>query len=304
MLSFLRFARSIHLLGFLLWPADAVLAFVSSGDLRGPFVRGSGAYNTAGAGEDFEWGLGGWKIHHQDTGRFAVTDQWSAGGEFAVRTQTNVSGHQGPGYSISQLRALPPDRTYVLSFFYNASQLSTDSRIGSAFYVDFNGNRSWEPRLDAIVGAPGDRFAWTTFTAPSLPDEYPFATFPIDRRVVRDGDIVAGETAYIDEIAITPIELFALPTLAPAGDYNRDGVVDAADYSTWRDTLYSTTDLDADGDQDDVVGQGDYDVWRENFGLALGMGAAFPGSVPEPSSLVLSLASSVVAAIVCRYRRQ
>ncbi len=35
---------------------------------------------------------------------------------------------------------------------------------------------------------------------------------------------------------------------AVAGDYNGNGVVDAADYTIWRDTLGSTTDLRANGD--------------------------------------------------------
>jgi hypothetical protein len=175
-----------------------------------------------------------------------------------------------------------------LSFFYNASQLSTDSQIGSALYVDFNDNRSWEPRLDAIPGAPGDRFAWVEFTAPELPPDYPFGTFPIDRRVVRDGDIVAGEVAYLDEIGITPIEQFVLPLIAPPGDYNRDGYVDVADYSVWRNSLGSTTSLAADGNLNGVVDQGDYDLWRVHFGSSVA-GGGLAATAPEPTTLVLIL---------------
>ena len=50
------------------------------------------------------------------------------------------------------------------------------------------------------------------------------------------------------------------------GDYNSDNMVDAADYSVWRDTLGSTSDLRADGDGDHVVGPGDFAVWKQNFG--------------------------------------
>ncbi len=56
----------------------------------------------------------------------------------------------------------------------------------------------------------------------------------------------------------------AAPTLP--GDYNGDHVVDAADYTVWRDTLGSGSDLRADGDGDQVIGAGDYTVWRQNFG--------------------------------------
>ncbi len=51
-----------------------------------------------------------------------------------------------------------------------------------------------------------------------------------------------------------------------AGDYNFNGVVDAADMIVWRKTLGSSNDLRADGDFDGDVDQDDYDVWRSSFG--------------------------------------
>ena len=47
----------------------------------------------------------------------------------------------------------------------------------------------------------------------------------------------------------------------PPGDYNKNGVVDAADYVLWR-----KGDLAADSNGDTVVDQTDYDFWRANFG--------------------------------------
>lgn len=65
-------------------------------------------------------------------------------------------------------------------------------------------------------------------------------------------------------------------TVIPVGDYNANGVVDAADYSVWRDTLGSTTALDADGNGDQVVNELDYDVWRSRMGQTYsGMGGDF-----------------------------
>lgn len=57
---------------------------------------------------------------------------------------------------------------------------------------------------------------------------------------------------------------------ALAGDYNLDGTVDAADYTVWRDTLGSTTDLRANGDNTgasmNVIDTADYAIWGANFG--------------------------------------
>ena len=54
------------------------------------------------------------------------------------------------------------------------------------------------------------------------------------------------------------------------GDYNGNGIVDAADYTVWRDTLGSTTALAADGSGNLVVDQADYGVWKTNFGHTAG----------------------------------
>jgi uncharacterized protein YjbI with pentapeptide repeats len=57
------------------------------------------------------------------------------------------------------------------------------------------------------------------------------------------------------------------------GDYNFSGVVDAADYTVFRDTLGSTIDLRADGSGNGSVGPEDYGVWKMHFGETLPPGA-------------------------------
>ena len=51
-----------------------------------------------------------------------------------------------------------------------------------------------------------------------------------------------------------------------SGDYNFNGLVDAADYSVYEDTLGSSIDLRADGDASGLVDEPDYDQWRADFG--------------------------------------
>ena len=58
-------------------------------------------------------------------------------------------------------------------------------------------------------------------------------------------------------------------TASPTGDYNGNGVVDAADYVVWRKTLNlpaSPEGSGADGDQDGMIDSGDYPFWRDRFG--------------------------------------
>ena len=68
------------------------------------------------------------------------------------------------------------------------------------------------------------------------------------------------------------------------GDYNHDGVVDAGDYTVWRDTLgQSGIGLAADGSGNGTVDVADLTTWLEHYG-ATSAGAA----VPEPNSVFLA----------------
>jgi hypothetical protein len=84
--------------------------------------------------------------------------------------------------------------------------------------------------------------------------------------------------------------------LGLAGDYNGDGKVSAADYTVWRDTLGSSTDLRADGNNSTTIDPGDYTIWLDNFGAGFGSGAGSVAfAVPEPSALWLALGSLLFA---------
>jgi hypothetical protein len=93
------------------------------------------------------------------------------------------------------------------------------------------------------------------------------------------------------------------------GDYNKNGVVDAADYVVWRNTLGQLgANLAADqnspslGNADGVVDAYDYNYWSYYFGetpTGAGAGASRVGSVPEPSAFICIL---VLAALMSARR--
>lgn len=68
------------------------------------------------------------------------------------------------------------------------------------------------------------------------------------------------------------------------GDYNNDGVVDAIDYTVYRDALGSPTTLPNDTTPGTVSSPGDFDVWANNYGASVGSATA----VPEPASVLLA----------------
>ena len=81
----------------------------------------------------------------------------------------------------------------------------------------------------------------------------------------------------------------------PSGDYNANGIVDAADYIVWRNTSGQTgvtPGTGADGNSSGAIDPGDYAYWRARFGNAAGSGslAAAGSAVPEPTTSLLLLA--------------
>jgi hypothetical protein len=84
-----------------------------------------------------------------------------------------------------------------------------------------------------------------------------------------------GNVLDSDDVGLDNINFSQTPPGALNGDYNHNGIVDAADYTVWRDTLgQSGAMLDADGDHDGTVNAPDYGIWATNFGATPGSAAA------------------------------
>jgi hypothetical protein len=109
---------------------------------------------------------------------------------------------------------------------------------------------------------------------------------------VLGGQIDIG--AFEVQPAVQPPEL--------PGDYNLDSIVDAADYTVWRNTL-GTSDIEpysgADGDGNGSVEAADYGVWKSNYGQSLSTGAGSDAAAiaEPPASPPTALSAGAVDAV-------
>ena len=77
-----------------------------------------------------------------------------------------------------------------------------------------------------------------------------------------------------------------IATAGVAGDYNSNGVVDAADYIAWRNNQGTTQVLPNDP-IGGTIGAAQYNQWRTHFGQTAGSGTSVNVTVPEPATLTL-----------------
>jgi hypothetical protein len=133
---------------------------------------------------------------------------------------------------------------------------------------------------------------------------------------VANSGVVAGDPAGSGQLiqvfspggntvaTTTSAGTFNVQTVTPPagvlGDYNSNGVVDAADYVVWRDNPAS---LQNEGASPGIVDQEDYTFWRSRFGAIAGSSGA-AAAVPEPGTLVLMFAGLVILCIRENARRQ
>lgn len=132
---------------------------------------------------------------------------------------------------------------------------------------------------------------------PTLPLNNSFGD-PIFTTVPFRGDLNSGVTEDNFVVINQVIEVDLRP-----GDYNRDGKVNIADYTIWRDSLGSTTNLAADGNANNVVDTADFAVWKDHFGLTptpVFNSQLLSAKIPEPSALT-TLAVVIALGSFCRW---
>jgi T5SS/PEP-CTERM-associated repeat protein len=223
-------------------------------------------------------------------------------GNGAVSGETLNSGTVAPGQSVGSLAVvgeysqamggtLQIELGGSMSGEYDTLGVTGDANLDGTLEVllDSEGGNPFDPQL-------GHTFDFLSASA-TIVGEFSAADLPM---------LAAGR---MWQIRYSTNQVTLAVTLA--GDYNDNGIVDAADFTVWRDLLGATFDPRADGDTNGMVDSADYDVWKASFGLAAGggsgAGAAASGigpaatrlaSVPEPSFASILLIGTSLLLVV------
>lgn len=92
------------------------------------------------------------------------------------------------------------------------------------------------------------------------------------------------------------LSVMAAPVVA--GDYNGNGVVDAADYNVWRERLGQAGTLPNKdpSDNDNMITQAEYNFWKSRFGATSGSGGGTTSAIPEPGTWAIMMVGCLLAA--------
>lgn len=176
---------------------------------------------------------------------------------------------------------------------YTASITETEITLAIDLFRDgFRNDTRDESGVVVGVGTPG------------VPDAEVTYQIPTNTAIGYDSLRIGGPSGLTSPgpgfMGFDNILLQLLDFVAPGltGDYNDDGIVDAADYVTWKQNEGTANTL-ANDPVGGTIGQDQYNNWAANFGMtAPGGGSSLNGApVPEPATLgllVLGLAASML----------
>jgi hypothetical protein len=201
-----------------------------------------------------------------------------------------VTGPEGPEVVAFEDTALPAGGKFFRRFLTESIALNENGQV--AFLAELansaNGPLSGrglflhDPQMGLqTILQTGESFEGSTVFALGFTGTHFLITHSPDTSF--DGLNSSGQVAFAFSLSNNRQGIAVWSPDASDGDFNGDGIVDAADYVMWRKT---------DGRQEG------YDAWRTNFGRTAGSGAGtFNGAstaVPEPGLIALFVSGAIV----------
>jgi hypothetical protein len=255
-------------------------------------------FQSTQPGQFFEGGhsfADGSFVYHGGDG-YASPDLWTSGGAYDTLADSqifnidNPNVNAGDGYGIINLT---PGVQYELQVF----MLDDRSSVSKVFPVQFQ-QVGWTGNFDQLDSnvTPVEIGYMTGITiggngTTHATGEIATVKFSIDPGY--NGMLVNTW----DNGAFNGMQLRSLGLL---GDYNHNGTIGPEDYTVWKSSFGSTSNLAADGNGDGVVNAADYTIWRDR--VAGGAGAGLKaGAVPEPTTgLMAVIAVTMMGAAAVR----
>jgi hypothetical protein len=253
-------------------------------------------------------GVGGWALfNHASVASGEVTPQ---DGFAALKVFGPFSGHSDASGAFQNVPASPGQQFEGSVWAYSPS---FDSILGKQNYTNIT--LQFVNAAGAVIGSVNFSPGTNEKNTPIFDGRDTNLAATQNQWVQYTVDAVApAGTASVRE------SLFFVQVFHPlpfAGDYNGNGVVDAADYVTWRKNVGQATLNNRGAGITGQVGQADLDYWRAHFGALAPQGgdggavwfdnaslvslSPSPGSgsfaaVPEASSICLAVAGSLLMA--------
>jgi T5SS/PEP-CTERM-associated repeat protein len=162
----------------------------------------------------------------------------------------------------------------------NSSQVGVAGELTLAgeLMIDLSGN--YVPELGQsftlLTAAGGINGTFDNSTLPDIPGNLEFG-------------LLYDATSVRVEVQIEQL------SVGLTGDYNNNGVVDAADYTVWRDALTAGATSLVNDATPGIVDESDFLYWRAHFGETAPIGSGSgAGTVPEPTSISLFCLAAVL----------
>ena len=124
-----------------------------------------------------------------------------------------------------------------------------------------------------------------------------------DAKVIADSAVINAEPTQVGNdvhfVEGLPVEYVVGP-VGVVGDYNDNGIVDAADYTVWQDNVGAPAGTLPNDIHGGPIDRDHYNTWVANYGSTLGAGSLSDSAVPEPASVLLLIMAAGAAFVHCR----